>query len=60
MQLIIIIIKWEKPYRVVMSFVRARLSFAILRASMLCVRGPWVKWRTFSPINGVSIDETNF
>ena len=31
--------KWEKPYRVVMSFVRVRLSFAILRASMLCVRG---------------------
>ena len=43
-----------------MSFVRARLSFAILRASVLCVRGAWVKWRTFTPIDGASIDEINF
>ena len=35
--------KWEKPYRVVMSFVRASLSFVILRASMLCMRGVWVE-----------------
>jgi len=30
--------KWEKPYESVISFVRARLSFAILMASMLCER----------------------
>ena len=28
------------------SFVKARLSFAILSASMLCVRGARVKWKT--------------
>ena len=31
--------KWEKPYGVVMSFVRARLSFAILRASNVVREG---------------------
>ena len=36
---------------VVMGFVRARLSFAILRDSMLCVRGARVKWINFSPID---------
>ena len=52
--------KWEKPYGVVMGFVRARLSFAILKTSMLCVRDARVKWRTFSPIDGASIDKINF
>ena len=31
--------KWERPYSVVMGWVRARLSFVILRAALLCVRG---------------------
>ena len=31
--------KWERPYSVVMGWVRACLSFAILRATLLCVRG---------------------
>jgi len=43
----------------IMSFLIARLSFAILRASMLCVRGAQVKWRTFSPLDGASIDQIN-
>ena len=32
-------VKWEKNYSVVMGYVRARLSFAIIRAALLCVRG---------------------
>ena len=31
--------RWERPYSVVMGWVRARLSFAILRAALLCVCG---------------------
>ena len=31
--------KWHTSYSVVMGFVRARLSIAILRATALCVRG---------------------
>jgi hypothetical protein len=32
-------IKWHFSYSVVMGFVRARLSLAILRATALCIRG---------------------
>ena len=37
--------KWGKPYGKVMGWVRARLSFAILRATNRCVRGSRVMWR---------------
>ena len=36
--------KWERPYSVVLGWVRARLSFAILRAALLCVHGSRTKW----------------
>ena len=35
--------KWEKPCSSVMAWVQARLSFAILLATMICVRGSRVK-----------------
>ena len=38
--------KWEKPFRVVMGWVPARLSFAILRAFLVCVRDSRQKWRS--------------
>jgi len=50
---------WKKPYVIVMSFVRARLSFAILQASMLCMRGARARCRTFGPLYGASIDDIN-
>ena len=31
--------KWERPYSVVCSYVRAQMSFAILRATHRCIRG---------------------
>ena len=31
--------RWERPYSVVMGWVRACLSFAFLWAALLCVRG---------------------
>ena len=36
---------WHKPNSEVMGYVRARLMFAILRATNLCIRGSQVKWR---------------
>ena len=36
-------IKWERPFSLVMNWIRARLSFAILRATLLCVRGSHTK-----------------
>eukprot|EP00731_Ephydatia_muelleri_P003314 Em0001g3314a len=36
---------WHKSNSEVMGYVRARLMFAILRATNLCIRGSRVKWR---------------
>ena len=47
--------KWEMDYGTVMGWVRARLSFAILRATLLCVRGSRTKWRALGLVDGVSI-----
>ena len=44
--------KWERPYSVVMGWVRAHLSFAILQAALLCVRGSQTKSRSL----GISDD----
>ena len=47
--------KWERPYSVVIGWVRARLSFAILRAALLCVRGSRTKWRGLGIVDGASL-----
>ena len=38
--------KWERPYSVLMGWVRTHLSFAILWAALLCVHGSCTKWRS--------------
>ena len=38
--------KWEKSNSEVLGWMRARLSFAILRATNLCLRGSRTKWRS--------------
>ena len=52
--------KWESPYGVVMGWVRARLSFAILRATLLCVRGSRTKWRSLGIVDGASLPLLTF
>ena len=41
-----IAMKWEKSHSEVMVWVCARIAFAILRATNLCLRGSRVKWRS--------------
>ena len=48
-------VKWERPFSVVMGWIQARLSFAILRATMLCVRGSRTKWRCLGIVDGESL-----
>ena len=36
---------WYKSNSEVLGYVRARLLFAVLRATSLCIRGSRVKWR---------------
>ena len=47
--------KWERSYCEVMGWVRARLSFAILRATIMCLRGSRVKWRSLGVEDGAPI-----
>ena len=47
--------KWGQPFGVVSSWVRARLSFAILCAALLCVRGSRTKWRSLGIVDGASL-----
>ena len=46
-----IAVKWEKSHSEVMGWVRARMAFAILRATNLCLRGSRVKWRSGHGMN---------
>ena len=46
---------WERPYGVVTGWVRACLSFAILRATLLCVRGSHTKWRSLGIVDHASL-----
>jgi len=50
--------KWEKPYSLMMGWIHARLSFAILWATMICVHGSRMMWRSLGISDGVSIFET--
>ncbi len=38
--------KWGKPYSGVIDWTKAYMTFSIIRASNLCLRGSRVKWRT--------------
>ena len=40
---------WERPYSVVMG---CHLSYAILRALLLCVHGSQTKWRSLGIVDG--------
>ncbi len=47
--------KWDQGYGEVMGCIRARLSFAILRSTMLCLRGSRSKWRGLGIEDGAPI-----
>ena len=48
-------LRWEQPFSVVSSWIRAHLLFAILRAALLCVRGSRTKWRSLGIVDGTSL-----
>ena len=43
---------WEKSYGKILGWIKARLSFAVIRATDLCLRGSRVHWRS-----GTGIDD---
>ena len=48
---------WERPYCAVAGWVRSRLSFAVLRATMLGVRSLRTRWRSLGLLDGASIEQ---
>ena len=52
-------IKWERSYSEVIGWVRSRLSFVILRATLLCVRGSRSRWQSLGIVEGASISESD-
>ena len=49
---------WDRSYADVIFWIRSRLAFAILRATVLCVWGSRMKWRSLGLEDGASIDFT--
>ena len=48
-------VKWGKSIGEVMGWIRTRLTFAVLRASILCLRGSRTKWRSLGLEDGAPI-----
>ena len=49
-------LKWMSPYSEVINWIRTRLTFAIIRASLLCLRGSRTKWRSIDTCDGAPLD----
>ena len=47
--------KWETDYGLVMGWIWTRLSFAILRATLLCIQGCRTKWHSLGLVDGAYI-----
>jgi len=50
--------KWDRPESQVTEWVRTRLSFAVVRAVHLCIRGSRKKWRSLGVVDGASLATT--
>ena len=48
--------QWDKSFAKVLGWICDRLAFAILRASVLCIRGCCTKWRSLGLEDGAAID----
>ena len=52
--------KWHKPYSTIMYWIKAKLNYALIRATVLCVRGSRSKIRSSALLDGASINTTLF
>ena len=48
--------RWDKSFTEVLGWIHARLAFAILRVSVLCILGSRTKWRSLGLEDGAAID----
>lgn len=50
--------KWDRPLSTILYWVRAKLSFSLIRAVNLCIRGSRHKWRGIGMEDGFGINPT--
>uniref|UniRef100_A0A1X7UTM5 Uncharacterized protein n=1 Tax=Amphimedon queenslandica TaxID=400682 RepID=A0A1X7UTM5_AMPQE len=48
--------KWARHYSEVINWIRTRLTFAIIRTSILCLRGSRTKWRSVDTCDRAPLD----
>ena len=48
---------WEKSYGVVIGWVKARLSFAVLQATLLCAQHCQARWKSLGVVDGAYVRE---
>ena len=48
--------KWGHKYNSILGWIRTRLTFSILRATILCLRGSRTKWRPVDLVDGTSLN----
>ena len=53
-------IRWDLHYSVTVNWVRTKLSFALLRATNLCIRGTRSKWRGMTIEDGLGVNPSLF
>ncbi|KAF6205303.1 hypothetical protein GE061_019473 [Apolygus lucorum] len=44
--------KWSRPQGAIREWLRARIAFAVLRATSMCIRGSRKRWRTAEELLG--------
>ena len=47
-------LKWERCYSDILNWVRTRISYSVLRATSVCIRGTRTKWRRLGVEDGAS------
>uniref|UniRef100_A0A1X7VJ95 Uncharacterized protein n=1 Tax=Amphimedon queenslandica TaxID=400682 RepID=A0A1X7VJ95_AMPQE len=53
-------IKWDLQYSTTLNWIRARLLFALIRATNLCLTGSKSKWRGLHTEDGTGINPLHF
>ena len=48
-------VTWERHYGEVIRWLRARLAFALVRATNVCIRGSRTKWRSLGLEDGAAV-----
>ena len=48
-------VQWDKSYSTVLGWVRARLGFALVRATVLCLHGSRTRWRSLGFEDGAAL-----